>query len=254
MPRRLAGEEADPVHWGLVRAEQVEIRTAEGITLHGWWVPAEPEGVEPCGSAIHLHGNMGNISSRAGIGRALTERGLNVLLLDYRGYGLSEGVPTEPGLYQDASEAYRYVRQTKSVPSDRLLLVGHSIGSAVATNLAARERVSGLVLVGAFTSIPRSLRAHFFFLPDWIFGSLDWRENVFDTVNDIAKVEAAVLFVRGSEDRFNTRADARALFAAAHEPKIWLEVDGAGHNDVLGRSEFWRSLESFVQTTLDCPR
>ncbi len=149
-PEGLSERDADPALWGLAAAESVFVDTEDGVRLHGWWIPASnspansravdaPTGSsgEACEAVIFFHGNAGNIASRAPIAARLSGLGLAVLLIDYRGYGRSEGKPSEEGLYADGRAAYRHVVDVKSVSADRLVVIGNSLGGAVATSVAS---------------------------------------------------------------------------------------------------------------------
>lgn len=246
-PSGLSREQADPAAWGLPRAEQAWIRAADGPRLHAWWVPARGQG-ERRGAVIYFHGNAGHLAGRAEIARRWAERGLDVLLLDYRGYGRSEGRPSEEGLYRDGEAAYRHLRRERGVPAGRLLLHGHSLGGAVAVRLAARHPTAGLVVSAGFSTLPSLASRLYSWLPGRAFRG--WERNRFDSESRIGAVDAPVLAVAGGRDDIVATEEVRRLYEAAEEPKRWLEVTAARHNDLLDRRGFWRAAEAFAADVL----
>lgn len=247
-PHRLESHEADPEDWGLRGAESVFLEAEDGVRLHAWWLPASG-GVPRRGAAIYLHGNAGHLAHRAGMGLALSRTGLDVLLLDYRGYGLSEGSPDEAGLYRDAEAAWEHVTSSRGVRPDRILLFGESLGGAIAIELATDVSVGALVLVAPLPGTVRIARAHYP-LPDFL---LDWSDHRFDALSRIGRIEAPILFAHGDEDRVIPRTEARLLFEAAGEPKRWYDAEGFGHNDLYDDPAFWHAVEKFVGENLPGP-
>ncbi|HEX2210496.1 MAG TPA: alpha/beta hydrolase [Longimicrobium sp.] len=227
-------------------ARTVTIPAGDGLHLHGWWFPARER---PCGTVLYLYGNKGDLVSRGGAARVLARQRLNVLLVDYRGYGASPGTPTEAGLYRDARAAYRWIRDAQQVPPGQILLLGHSIGAALATGVAAGEPVAGLVLLSPFSSFPGATRARFPWLPARI---ADWGGYRFATADSMARVTAPVLAMRGTDDGFTDRSDARRVLAAARGPRTWVDVETAGHNDVLAHRAAWDAIVAFRDRTLPC--
>ncbi|MCZ6825379.1 MAG: alpha/beta hydrolase [Gemmatimonadetes bacterium] len=245
-PEPLSEAEADPAVWGLAAAESVELETEDGVRLHGWWIPAAT-GTEPCGAAIFFHGNAGNIASRSPIGARLAGLGLSTLLVDYRGYGRSGGKPSEEGLYRDGRAAYRWVWERPGVTQGGLIVIGNSLGAAVATDVAASEETTGLVITGAFRSVPHMARSIYWWLPA---GFFRWSRNRFDSEARMPDVSVPVLVGRGANDRLIPRAETRALYEAAAPPKRWVEVEGAGHNDLWLSEGLWMELERFLDSQL----
>ena len=129
--------------------EDVSIRTADGVTLHGWYVPGASDRV-----LLFFHGNAGNISHRLESIRQLLQLGLSVLIIDYRGYGQSEGRTSEQGIYRDAEAAWRYLVETAAIPEDRIIVFGRSMGASAAAWLASRYRPLALIVESSFTSVP----------------------------------------------------------------------------------------------------
>jgi fermentation-respiration switch protein FrsA (DUF1100 family) len=246
-PQRLAVDEADPDRWGLPEAEAVRITASDGVTLHGWWLPAPSE--ERCGVAIYLHGNAGSIAGRGGIGREISDAALDVLFLDYRGYGASAGSPSETGFYRDADAAWLHVREERGIAPDRIVLFGESMGGAVAVDLATRRQVGALVLVAPLPGTVPVARALYPWVPDIV---LDWIAERFDAMARVSGIEAPVLVAQGTADRIIPPGLTRALYDAAPEPKTWYPAEGFGHNDLYDDVGFWRAFRTFVRDALEC--
>ncbi len=214
-----------PAQLGLP-VERVEFASGDGVRLVSWVIRARG----PSGFWLLIcHGNAGNLSEAgrpehyAGL-RAL---GLSLFAFDYRGYGESGGVPTEAGLYLDAEAAYRYLRDELAVPPERIVLFGHSLGSAVAVDLAARVPVAALVLDGALTSVPdRGQEIYPYFPVRWIAG------NRFASIEKIGRIRLPKLFLHAEDDEVIPIAHGRRLFAAAPPPKTFVALAG-GHGDAF---------------------
>lgn len=268
-PAPLSSAASSPSHWGISRGQEVWLHTSDGVRLHAWWVspsggagdadgPPRPSpddsGSGPgeagaCGTVLFFHGNAGHLADRAEIARRLSRRGLNVLLPDYRGYGRSQGEPSEEGLYRDAVAAYRYVVDRRGVSPGRVVVAGHSLGGAVAVALSSQARVGGLVVTAAFRSLPEIARD----LYPWLPGSwFEWAEVPYPTLDRMSRVSTPVLVGRGSRDQLIPRSHVRALYEAAPDPKRWVEAEGAGHNDLWSEPGYWRALDRFLADTLGC--
>lgn len=208
-------------YWAMqepIGARDVWLEAADGVKLHAWWVPAPGSSL----ATLFLHGNAGNLTHRTGHMRAIPAAGSSVLVLDYRGYGRSEGSPGEAGLYADAEAAYRHLLAAGYTP-DRIVLHGESLGTAVAVELASRRRCAGLILEAPFNAASEVARG---VLP--VLGPLFIR--CFDSRERIRRVRAPLLVIHGDRDTTVPPALGRALFAAANEPKTFWSVPGADHN------------------------
>ena len=181
------------------------------------------------------------------VAAALANLGLDVLLPDYRGYGASEGKPSEEGLYADARAAYRWLVEEEGVDPGHLIVFGNSLGSAVAADLAIGRPVAGVVLLGPFTDIPSIARHRLSWLPEWY---LDWRSPRFDTRDRASRIEAPTLVGAGAEDRVIPPGQSRAVYEALAAPRRWLEVPGAGHNDIFSQQALWQALHRFTREVL----
>lgn len=232
-PARYPAGEWEPQRLG-VRAEDLSFRTADGFLLHGWWFPAlsdaaagqEAEGAPPV--LLWAHGNGGNLTGRAVHAHALAQQGLAVFIFDYRGYGRSEGSPHEQGIYRDAEAAYGFLTGDRGIPPERIVLLGRSLGSAPAARLATLVPHAGTVLVSPLPSAKRMARRMFGGLPiDLLIRSK------FPVVDWVTQRDTPLLVMHGDRDEVVPVAFGREVFDAAAEPKQFVLLPGAGHNDIL---------------------
>lgn len=225
--------------------ERVEIPTDDGITLVSWVIPA-PAGSRGGLWLLMCHGNAGNLSEfdRPVHYAGLRRLGLSLLAFDYRGYGESGGSPSEKGLYRDAQAAYRYLRETRRVPSDRIVVFGHSLGSAVAVDLVSRVPAAGLILDGALTSVIDRGQELYPYMPvRWIAASR------FNSLEKVPEIRIPKLFLHAVRDEVVPLAHGRRLFAAAAPPKTFVELQG-GHGDAfdVDSAKYFGSIARFLAT------
>jgi fermentation-respiration switch protein FrsA (DUF1100 family) len=223
--------------------EEVWIPVDESVTVFGWFVDAGP--ATPM--LLWCHGNAGNISHRLDNIRELYRRGLSIFIFDYRGYGRSTGSPSEPGMYQDALASYDYVVHQRRTVADRIVLFGRSLGACVAGEVAIRRPAAGVILEGAFPSIQAMSDQHYLGLP------ARWFVNVeFNLAQKVGKLQRPVLVIHGEMDSIVPVGLGRQVFDAAHEPKQWYMVPGAGHNDVpfVGGIPYYQKIMSFIQSAV----
>ena len=207
-------------------AKDVWLTTTDGVRLHGWLFLANNLG--PHSTVIFFHGNGGNISNVGWVGERLYDRGFNVLLIDYRGYGKSEGQPkSESELYVDGDAALAYVVATLKVPPTRVVLYGQSLGTTVAADLASRNQCAALILESGLSSASAMASASLPWLPRWLHFI---GRNRFASAEKLSKIRVPVLITHGDPDSVIPTDEARILFAAANEPKKLLIYPGAGHN------------------------
>jgi uncharacterized protein len=202
--------------------QDVQLETKDGVKLLAWHVRVD----QPRGLVLHFHGNAGNIQDRLPLAAAFARERLETLLLDYRGYGRSEGSPWEEGLYLDAEAAFSWgVR--RSLP---MALYGESLGGAVAAELAIRRSATALVLQSTFTSLAEMADV---VLP--VVGRLLIRQR-FDTAGKIPGIRQPILIVHGQEDTLVPRAMGARLFQLAPTQREFLVVPEAGHNDLINHA------------------
>jgi len=230
--------------------EPVRLTTADGLGLGAWYLPAE--GADT--ALLFLHGNAGNRGHRLDSLRLFHDLGLAVLILDYRGYGDSEGKPSEAGTRRDARAGWDYLVGSRGFDPEWIIIFGRSLGGAVAARLAADLAVEAappraLVLESTFTSVPDLGAELYPWLPVRLISRLRY-----DTLGLMAHIDVPVLVVHSREDEIIPFAHGERLFAAAHGPKRLLPLRG-GHNTGyhLSRATYRAGLAAFLHTLREPP-
>ena len=194
------GDPGDPPPLVGRRGEILRLQAGDGVAIQGWWYTASDAGQGPEGrpppAVLFLHGNAGDISHRTGLAEGLLAQGLSVLLLEYRGYGASEGSPTEEGLHLDAIAGYDFLLEELGEAGE-IFIFGRSMGGAVAARLAAERSPGGVILEAPFTSLEAMGRSIYPFLPPFLFRRIRGR---FDALASLPEIECPVLVVHGSRD------------------------------------------------------
>jgi fermentation-respiration switch protein FrsA (DUF1100 family) len=231
--------EVDPGAIGLA-FEPVTIRTDDDVALKGWYVPSDPSR----GVVLFFHGNAGNISHRLDSLRIFHRLGLSVFIFDYRGYGRSEGSPSEAGTQNDARAAWRYITDTRAVPASEVVLFGRSLGAAIAAWLAGQYRPGALIVESTFTSVPDMASELYWWLPARHLARFQYA-----TRDYLKATMCPVLVVHSPNDEIIPFHHAEALYAAAHEPKELLRLSGS-HNEgfLLSGAAYTRGLDQFLAT------
>ena len=234
-PARTLGPGPDA--FGL-RAEELSIRTEDGVSLHGWWIKGNGQR-----ALLYFHGNAGNAADRLARAKILNERfGLDVFLVDYRGYGRSDGSPSEAGLYRDGraieDQAVRH-----GFDSDRIILFGESLGSAVAIQLAIERPCAALVVETPFLSIPAMAREHYPFVPSFLISTR------FDNAAKIGAIRVPTLVIVAERDEVVSPVQGLKLFDLAHGRKKLVVIPGAHHNDTyaVGGEPYWQAWGDFLE-------
>ncbi len=201
-----------------LQARDVWLQARDGVRVHGWWVP----GLNATVVTVFLHGNGGNLTYRARHLQEIAAAGSDVLIIDYRGYGRSEGSPSEEGVYADADAAYDYcARSGKPV-----VIHGESLGSAVAVDLAVRRLAAGVILEAPFTSVRAMAGTVLPLLGPLVISG-------FDSLSKAPRLRSPLLVLHGGRDAVVPVRFGRELYEAATCPKsLWI-LGGAGHNDLV---------------------
>jgi len=235
-PDRLGGD-WNPHGLGV---QDVWLNADDGTKLHAWWIPREGANV----TFLAFHGNAGNIADRARVYEFLKDAPANVLALEYRGYGRSEGTPSERGIYRDAEAAYEYLVKAKGNNPRAIISFGQSLGTAVAAHLAAHHEVGGVVLEAPFPSASRVARKFYWFLPG--IGLL--LRSQFDTEARIKEIAVPILIVHCKHDPVLPLQFGQEVFDAARFPKDFLEINGQCHEEasVVAPENYHRALRAFL--------
>lgn len=214
--------------------EDVWFESADGTCLNGWYAAAS----QPRAVVLFMHGNAGNITDLRPVLRVFRDRlNCSILVFDYRGYGRSDGHPSEPGVCADARAARSWLAKKTSVPETAIVLVGHSLGGGVAVDLAAREGARGLVLQSTFSTLPDAAQSH---VP-----VRSLMHMKFDSMSKISHYHGPLLQSHGDADRVIPYALGCKLFAAANEPKEFITIAGGGHSDLL-TADYVAALDHFL--------
>lgn len=222
LPDRYPDGVWSPTSFGLP-AEDVWFEADDGVELHGWWVPHR----RPRATVLYCHGNTGSIASRIGLFKYLRSLRVNLLAFDYRGYGRSQGVASEKGLYLDVRAAFDLlVDELEQSPAD-ILVFGHSLGGAVAIDCALDRPMAGLVVQSSFTHIRDAAKSMFPTLPIHLAATRQFR-----SIDKVGQITAPKLFIHGEADETVPFMLGQQLFEAASEPKELFSVPGAGHTDI----------------------
>lgn len=219
--------------------EDVYFETNDGLKLNGWFVPVE----DGYYTILFSHGNAGNISHRMEKLLMLHNLNLNVFIYDYRGYGKSEGRPSETGLYKDIMAAYRYLTERRGIPPDRIILYGESLGGAVAIELALRKDVRALITEGTFTSIKDMAEMVFPFVPYSVFSPK------FDSLSKIQKIDCQKLIMHSIEDEIVPFSFGERIYKYAREPKEFCMLKGSHNTAFLDSQEGYKNtIRAFIKS------
>ena len=220
--------------------EDVRFKASDGVEINGWFYPANTNSPRAHLALLFCHGNGGNIGYGLDIYESLLSTGISLLTFDYRGYGRSEGKPSEDGTYLDAEAAYQWLR-AKGFAATNIILYGQSLGGGVATELAMREKTGGLILQSTFTSVPDIGAELFPWLPVRWLGTIRY-----DTHSKLPQLKIPVLIMHSRADDLIPYHHGERNFAAANEPKLFWEIHG-GHNGAGDdRAIFVAGIEKFL--------
>ena len=228
---------ATPAQLGL-QFEDIFFRTKDKILLNGWFVPHHHARM----TVLYLHGNAGNIGDRLDKISNFYDMGVNLFIIDYRGYGKSQGKPSEHGVYDDAVAAFDYLSTRDDLNPDMICVYGASLGGVVAVDLATKKKIRGLIIDSSFSSAADMGKTIFPFVPSFLL------QTKMDSISKIQMITVPKLFIHSREDQVVPFRLGKKLFDAAPAPKEFLEVKG-GHNDyhVFSQDIWEKSLRSFLK-------
>jgi len=229
---------ADPGSIGL-DFEKIDFETTDGVKLSGWFIPSDTA----TAVILFCHGNAGNISHRLDSIRIFNQLGLDIFIFDYRGYGESEGKPSEKGTYEDTEAAWQYLVETRKVNPRSIIVFGRSLGGAVASWLAQKHTPGMLVLESTFTSIKDVAAILYPYLP------VRWLSRFeYNTAEYLSRVDCPVLVIHSRNDEIMPYSHGHRLFEIAREPKKFLEISGT-HNEgfITSGKLYEEGLNAFIQ-------
>lgn len=219
-----------------------DFQASDGTRLHGWW--CESGGASSSENMVLLwfHGNAGNLAQRAEIMLLLSRLPARVFIFDYRGYGRSEGRPTEKGLYRDGRAAWTYLTSERGIDPGRIVIYGVSLGGAVAVDVATDVNPAGLIVQSSFTSVPDMARRHYPFIPAWMI------RTRLDSELKIGGIDCPIMVAHSPADEVVPFELGKRLFEAAGGESRFVEIPDAGHNETWLKGGEWylNEVKNFV--------
>lgn len=210
-------------HTSELQYEDVDFTAGDGVKLNGWWIPAE----HPRAYVLFHHGNAGNVRSRVDFAQVMHDRmHVAMFMYDYRGFGRSDGAPTETGVLDDGRSARKWLAAKAGIPEQQIVELGESLGGGVAVDLAAKDGARGLILISTFSSLPDVAGSVYPWLPVHLL-----MRNRLDSAAKIGAYHRPLLEIQGDQDTIVPYWSAQRLFAAANPPKTFVTIEGGDHND-----------------------
>jgi len=218
--------------------QNVTVTTEDGVNLHGWWLPHPT----PRATLLFFHGNAGNISHRTESLKIFHQLGLNVFIIDYRGYGQSDGTPSEEGTYRDAEAAWDWLTTQQRLEPKDIVIFGRSLGGGVAAWLAARHPAGAVILESTFTSIPDVAARLYPYLP------IRWLSRFhYASIEQMPSIDSPVWLGHSPQDELIPYSQGLRLFEAARHPKQFFEMKGAhGNGFLISGKPYQESLAEFL--------
>jgi hypothetical protein len=220
--------------------EDVQLVAVDGVKITGWYMKAP----DASGSVLYLHGNAGNRRDWAQAAPPFIEQGYNLLILDYRGYGDSQGRPSEKGLYRDGDAAFSWLQERAGRDGLPVYILGKSLGSGVASYLAAVHSPSGLILDSAFTSMSQLIAHHARWLPRFLIPAL------YPSLARIERITCPSLVLHGDRDDLVPLSHGLSLYDKLQAPKALGVIPGASHNDIDAYDSYMRWIKGFLNRPL----
>jgi hypothetical protein len=217
--------------------EEIWLTTSDGIKISGWFVPAK----NSQRTILFLHGNGGNISHRLSFLEMFRQLGLNCFIIDYRGYGQSEGTPSEVGSYLDAEAAWNYLVNQRQIPSSEIIVWGNSLGGGVASWLALQHPPKALILASTFTSAVDIAAAQYPFLPVRLLAKVRY-----ETLSRLDKIQVPILIIHSRGDKVIPYQHALRLFEVANQPKQFMEITGGHNNAWIVKPAYQQKIADFI--------
>jgi len=222
----------------LLDYEEVTLTTSDNYEINAWWIP----NANARATLLFFHGNAGNISHRLDSINNFHQLGLSVLIIDYRGYGISPGTPSEQGTYNDAEAAWSYLTKEKNIPPNNIVIFGRSLGGAIATWLAEKHASAALIIESSFTSIADIGKYYYPYLPTKLLARIKYPSK-----DRIPKIKTPILFIHSPNDEIIPYEHGQALFEVANKPKSFLQIHGS-HNDgfMISGRKYIDGINTFI--------
>jgi len=215
--------------------EKVVFETEDGLKLSAWFIPAEKAEL----TVLFCHGNGGNMTHRLDTINILNELGLNCFIFDYRGYGSSQGKPSERGTYLDAEAAYKWLTEKKKIPSQNIILFGRSLGGSIAAYLATKVEAKGLIVESSFTSYVDMGRKFYPYMPVRLAATYSYK-----TIDYVRQVHRPIMIIHSRNDEVIPFEFGLKLYDVANEPKEFVEIFGTHNDGFLFSGETYRQAWS----------
>lgn len=230
--------ERNPKDVGLVY-EDVDLETEDGLQINGWFIPQNL----PSATILFCHGNAGNDSDRLDTIQFFHSLNWNIFIFDYRGYGKSQGKPSEIGTYIDTIAAYQYLESRKDIDKSKIIYYGESLGGSMAIELARKIRPAGVIINSTFTSVPDMSKEFYPWLPiQWLI------KNKYDNISKIKDIHCPILIMHSQEDDIVPYTHGKRLFDAANQSKEFLDLKGVHWESVTVNDDSLRvPLVNFIQ-------
>ena len=215
--------------------EKVVFETEDGLKLSAWFIPAEKAEL----TVLFCHGNGGNMTHRLDTINILNELGLNCFIFDYRGYGSSQGKPSERGTYLDVEAAYKWLTEKKKIPSQNIILFGRSLGGSIAAYLATKVEAKGLIVESSFTSYVDMGRKFYPYMPVRLAAAYSYK-----TIDYVRQVHRPIMIIHSRNDEVIPFEFGLRLYDVANEPKEFVEIFGTHNDGFLFSGETYRKAWS----------
>jgi len=226
---------ATPADLGL-EYESLDLLTSDNERINAWYIPATSRTDK---TVLFLHGNAGNISHRLDTINIFNQLGFNFLIIDYRGFGKSTGKPSEKGTYEDAETAWKYLLEEKNLSSNEIIIAGRSLGGGVAAELAKNVQPVMLILESTFTSMPEVSAEHYPFMPTNLIV-----KHRYETNKKLKDIHCPILFSHSKNDEVIPYEHSQRNYAAANEPKQFIELRGGhGNGFLLSKQDYIAGLQ-----------
>jgi len=236
---------ASPTDIGL-EYENLTLKTIDNESINAWYIPANKSNAESIKTMLFFHGNAGNISHRLETIKIYNKLGLNFLIFDYRGYGISTGKPTEKGTYLDADSVWQYLIEVQKLEPKEIIISGRSLGGGIAAELAKKVRPAMLVLESTFTSMTEVSAKHYPFMPTDLIVKHEYETNL-----KLKDIHCPIVFAHSKNDEVIPYEHSLRNYAAANEPKQFIELRGGhGSGFLLSKQQYISGLQRALQEML----